>query len=216
VPTVGADPVIGDRAYGTEAATIARLGRAVCDGLLAGGVLPVIKHIPGHGRAKVDSHHGLPRVETDRAELAASDFAPFRALADMPWAMTAHIVFSGIDPTAPATLSPKVISEIIRGEIGFGGVLVSDDVSMGALQGGLGERTSGAFAAGCDLVLHCNGDCDEMTAVVEAAAPMTAATMERVTRGETLRRRSVQPFDRAAAEARFDALLADMPEPRSR
>jgi beta-N-acetylhexosaminidase len=207
VPVAGADPVIGDRAYGSDPATIARLGLAVCDGLLAGGVLPVIKHMPGHGRAQVDSHHALPRVEAERADLAVSDFVPFRALADTAWAMTAHVVFTAIDPTAPATLSPTIIGDVIRGEIGFGGVLVSDDLAMGALAGDLGERTRNALAAGCDLALHCNGNLDEMTAVADAASTISEVTLERLARGEALRRRSIKPFDRAKAEERFDALL---------
>ena len=136
LPTRDADPVIGDRAWGNEAARVARLGRAFCDGLLTGGVLPVIKHIPGHGRARVDTHKALPRVDTSRPILSSSDFAPFRALSAMPWAMTAHIVFTAIDDAAPATFSRKVVDTVIRGDIGFGGVLISDDVSMGAL----GER----------------------------------------------------------------------------
>src|SRR5437762_1142080 len=133
------------------------MARSVCEGALAGGVLPIIKHIPGHGRALVDSHRALPRVAAGRALLTASDFAPFRALSTMPWAMTAHIVYEAIDPVEPATFSRHVIDDIIRGEIGFDGVLVSDDISMGALAGGLGERTRRALAAGCDLALHCSG-----------------------------------------------------------
>ena len=145
LPVAGADPVIGDRAYGGEPDRVARLGRAVCDGLLEGGVLPVLKHIPGHGRARVDSHYACPVVETGADELSRTDFAPFRALAAMPWAMTAHIVYRAIDPAAPATLSRRVIGEIIRGEIGFDGVLVSDDLSMRALGGG--ARRAGAAGA---------------------------------------------------------------------
>jgi beta-N-acetylhexosaminidase len=215
VPIGGADPVIGDRAYGSDSAVVARLGRKVCEGLLAGGLLPVIKHIPGHGRARVDSHLALPRVDVARTELAVTDFAPFRALAEMPWAMTAHVVFSAIDPAVPATLSAKVIGEAIRGDIGFDGVLVSDDISMGALAGSFGERARDALNAGCDLVLHCNGDPAEMTSIVEAVGPMTDAAVNRVARAEALRRRSVLSFDRAAAEARFDALLAGSRAPQS-
>lgn len=207
LPADEADLVIGDRAYTTEPQRTAQLGRACCDGLLAGGVLPIIKHMPGHGRARVDSHEALPRVEASISELARHDFAPFRALADMPWAMTAHIVFTAIDG-APATMSPRLIAEVIRRDIGFGGVLVSDDISMGALDGSLGERTRRALAAGCDLVLHCTGVLAEMEEVAASAQPISAATAERLARGEALRRRSRQPFDRAAAEARFDSLLA--------
>ena len=204
----GADPVIGDRAYGRDPERVARLAGAVCAGLLEGAVLPVVKHIPGHGRARVDSHYDCPRVETSFEELARTDFAPFRALAAMPWAMTAHIVYSAIDPTAPATVSSRVVAEVIRSEIGFDGVLVSDDLSMRALGGGLGERTRQALAAGCDLALHCNGDPGEMAEVVKAARPISPLTAARLERGEALRRgSSTNGFDRAEADARFDALL---------
>jgi beta-N-acetylhexosaminidase len=209
LPAPGADPVIGDRAYGTEPERVARLGRAVCEGMLAGAVLPIVKHIPGHGRAQVDSHRDLPRVDANRELLMATDFAPFRALSTMPWAMTAHIVYTAIDPDAPATFSRRIIDEIIRRDIGFDGVLVSDDISMGALQGSLAERTRRALAAGCDLALHCNGVLAEMEEVAEATPPLSAPAQARLTRAETLRQRSVQAFDRKAAEARFAALLGE-------
>jgi beta-N-acetylhexosaminidase len=183
LPTRDADPVIGDRAWGSEPARVARLGRAFCDGLLAGGVLPVIKHIPGHGRARVDSHRSLPRVETSRPILSHSDFAPFRALSAMPWAMTAHIVYAAIDDAAPATFSRKVIETVIRGDIGFGGVLISDDVSMGALDGSLAERTRRALDAGCDLVLHCGGVSSEMEEIAEVAPPISPSPQARIIRG---------------------------------
>jgi beta-N-acetylhexosaminidase len=209
IPAVGADPVIGDRAYGSDPERVARLAGAVCAGLLDGAVLPVLKHIPGHGRARVDSHQACPLVETSYKELANTDFAPFRALAAMPWAMTAHIVYAAIDPVAAATLSSRVITEVIRGEIGFDGVLVCDDLSMRALGGGLGERTRQALAAGCDLALHCNGDPGEMEEVVAAARPISQLTAARLSRSEAMRRGSAtNAFDRAEAEARFDALLA--------
>lgn len=208
LPARGADPVIGDRAFGDEPVRVARLGRAFCEGLLAGGVLPVIKHIPGHGRARVDSHRACPRVATSRAILSDSDFAPFRALAAMPWAMTAHIVFAAIDDAAPATFSRALIDTIIRGEIGFDGVLVSDDISMGALDGPLGERTWRALDAGCDLVLHCNGVMADMAEIVDAAPPISPATQVRIARGDALRRRSPLDFDRSAAERRFAELMA--------
>jgi beta-N-acetylhexosaminidase len=209
LPASEADPVIGDRAYGSDPERVARLAGAVCMGLLDGAVLPVLKHIPGHGRARVDSHYACPRVETGFEELARTDFAPFRALAAMPWAMTAHIVYSAIDPSAPATLSPRVVAEIIRSEIGFDGVLVSDDLSMRALGGGLGERTRQALAAGCDLALHCNGDLGEMEEVIAAARPISPLTAERLRRGEAMRRGSVaNGFARGQVEAQFDALLA--------
>jgi beta-N-acetylhexosaminidase len=212
LPTSGADPVIGDRAYGSDPERVTRLAGAVCAGLLEGAVLPVLKHLPGHGRARVDSHYACPSVETSSEELAHTDFAPFRALAAMPWAMTAHIVYTAVDPSAPATLSARVIGEIIRDEIGFDGVLVSDDLSMRALGGRLGERTRGALAAGCDLALHCNEDPGEMEEVVAAARPLSPLTAARLQRGEEMRRGSaLSGFDRREAETRFDALLAGAP-----
>ncbi len=206
IPVAGADAVIGDRALGDEPAVVATLGRAVCEGMLAGGVLPVIKHIPGHGRATVDSHHALPRVDAARTTLAASDFAPFRALADMPWAMTAHIVYADIDAGAAATLSRTVIAQVIRAEIGFDGVLVSDDLSMRALGGSFADRAAGALAAGCDVVLHCNGDMTEMTEIAGAAGRLTPAARRRVDRAEA-RRGAAQPIDRGTLAARFGALM---------
>lgn len=210
LPVSGADGVIGDRAYGGEPGRVADLGRAVCEGLLAGGVLPVLKHIPGHGRARVDSHLACPVVEAAHDELRHSDFAPFRALAAMPWAMTAHIVYMTIDAAAPATLSRHVIGDIIRGEIGFDGVLVSDDLSMRALGGTLGDRARRALAAGCDLALHCNGDLGEMDEIAAAVPPVSHETAARLARGEAMRR-PPPDFDRAEAEVRFDRLLAGAP-----
>jgi beta-N-acetylhexosaminidase len=208
LPAAGADPVIGDRAYGADPERVARLGLAVCEGLIEGGVVPVLKHIPGHGRARVDSHYACPTVETDHGELSRSDFAPFRALAAMPWAMTAHIVYRSIDPAAPATLSRKVIAEIIRGEIGFDGVLISDDLSMRALGGGLAERAQRALHAGCDLALHCNGDLAEMEEIVAAIGPIATQAAKRLVRGEAMRHPPAG-FDRPEAERRFDALMAE-------
>jgi len=208
LPAAGADPVIGDRAYDSDPARVARLGRAACEGLLQGGVLPIIKHIPGHGRSQVDSHRDLPRVEASRDELAKTDFAQFLTLGAMPWAMTAHIVYTAIDANMPATFSAAIIDGIIRRHIGFDGILISDDISMGALQGSLAERTRRALAAGCDLALHCNGVLTEMEEVADAAAPLTAEAQARLARDEALRRHSMQPFDRAAAEARFSQLLS--------
>jgi beta-N-acetylhexosaminidase len=208
IPVAGADAVIGDRALGAEPAVVAALGRAVCEGMLAGGVLPVIKHIPGHGRATVDSHHALPRVDASRAMLAASDFAPFRALADMPWAMTAHIVYAAIDARAAATLSRVVIEQVIRTEIGFDGVLVSDDLSMRALGGSFADRAAGALAAGCDVLLHCNGDMTEMTEIAGIAGRLTPTARRRIDRAETARRGAARPIDRGTLAARFDALMA--------
>ncbi|HEX6442213.1 MAG TPA: glycoside hydrolase family 3 N-terminal domain-containing protein, partial [Stellaceae bacterium] len=186
---------------------------AVCEGLLSGGVLPILKHIPGHGRARVDSHRALPRVAASRAELSRHDFAPFRVLAAVPdtapWAMTAHIVYPAIDDAAPATLSQRVIGEAVRGEIGFDGVLITDDISMGALAGSLGERSRRALEAGCDLALHCSGVLAEMVEVAEAAPPLTAAAQARLARAEALRRRSRRDFDAEAAAARFAGLIGE-------
>jgi len=209
IPVAEADPVISDRAYGAEPGRVTKLARAVCEGLLEGGVLPVIKHIPGHGRARVDSHYSCPVVETEADELSRTDFAPFRALSAMPWAMSAHIMYMAFDRVAPATLSNRVISEVIRGAIGFDGVLVSDDLSMGALAGDIAKRAEQALAAGCDLVLHCNGNRREMEVVVTAAGPISARTADRLARGEAIRRASgPRPFDRRETEAQFEALLA--------
>src|SRR5215208_6737629 len=157
VPVEGAHDVIGARAYASDPATVAVLGRAAAEGLLAGGVLPVIKHVPGHGRAFSDSHLELPVVDAPRDELERHDFAPFRVLADMPLAMTAHVVYADIDPARPATTSHIVMTQIIRGALGYGGLVMSDDLSMNALSGTFGERATAAFAAGCDVALHCNG-----------------------------------------------------------
>jgi beta-N-acetylhexosaminidase len=207
LPAPGADAIIGDRAYGTNPENVAALGRAVCDGLLAGGVLPVIKHIPGHGRAGVDSHLALPVVSAPRAALEAGDFAPFRALHHMPWAMTAHIVYSAIDAEHPATLSPRLISETIRASIGFSGVLISDDLSMKALPGNLPGRAKSAWEAGCDVVLHCNGELKEMAGIARAVGPLSAASRRRLDFGEKRRVAERRPFDRRATEARFSSLL---------
>lgn len=179
VPVQGAHDVIGDRAYGKDPETVAILGREAAEGLLEGGVLPVIKHIPGHGRAFADSHKALPVVDTPLAGLRAHDFPPFQALADLPMAMTAHVVYSAIDPGRPATTSPRVIEDIIRGEIGFDGLLMSDDVSMHALSGDFGTRTESIFGAGCDVVLHCNGVMDEMLAVAAETPVLTGSVAER-------------------------------------
>lgn len=206
VPAPGADAVIGDRAAGGTPEHAALLGRAVCDGLLAGGVLPVIKHIPGHGRARVDSHRALPVVDAPVAALEAVDFPPFVALRDAPWAMTAHIVYSALDSDRPATASPTVIAGTIRGRIGFDGVLVSDDLTMEALSGDLRDRAESALAAGCDVALHCDGQLAAMERVAAGSAPLRADSADRVARAEA-RRTSAEPFDAAAAGAELDRLI---------
>jgi beta-N-acetylhexosaminidase len=203
----GAHDVIGDRAFGGDPEQVATLGRAAADGLLSVGVTPIIKHIPGHGRTMVDSHHDLPRVTASHAELSRTDFVPFERLADLPWAMTAHILYEAIDPEQPATLSVKVISEIIRGEIGFDGLLLSDDLSMKALRGSLGDLARRSVAAGCDIALHCNGKMQEMVEVAAGAPPLSKAGLERYTRG----RRQVgkgRPQDLGQVAKELTALLA--------
>ena len=207
VPVSEADPVIGNRAYGTTPDKVAAIGAAVAEGLMQEGVLPVLKHIPGHGRATADSHHKLPVVDADRATLESSDFAAFRPLAQLPLGMTAHVVFSAIDPLAPATTSVKMVQEVIRGTIGFDGLLMSDDVSMNALSGTLAERSRAAFAAGCDVVLHCNGKLDEMR-LVAGEAPKLAGEAKRRADAALAARRAPNGFDMAAARERFAGLMA--------
>jgi beta-N-acetylhexosaminidase len=207
VPVAGADAVIGNRAYGTEPEKVAAIARAVTEGLEQGGVLPVLKHIPGHGRATADSHFGLPVVNTSKKELERTDFAAFQPLADLPMAMTAHVVFSALDPVHPATTSATIIEQVIRGVIGFQGLLMSDDVSMNALAGSIAERTRAIFSAGCDLVLHCNGKLDEMREVAAETPELSGKALERARRA-LASRRLPQPFDRAAARAELDALMS--------
>lgn len=207
VPAPGSHDIVGDRAYSADPNGVIALGRATHEGLLDGGVLPIIKHIPGHGRAFADSHLELPVVTASLAELRAFDFRPFQALADAPWAMTAHIVYQALDPDRPATCSRIVIESVIRGEIGFDGVLVSDDVSMKALTGPFGERTRAALDAGCDLVLHCNGDMDEMCAVLAAAPPLTDAAALRLDRAAA-QKRAVPLPDRTTAMAQLQGWLS--------
>ncbi|UMY16627.1 beta-N-acetylhexosaminidase [Methylobacterium organophilum] len=208
VPVEGSDAIIGDRAYGSHPDVVAAIGRAVAEGLMDGGVLPVIKHMPGHGRAACDSHHALPVVEASRDSLEASDFRPFVALADMPLAMSAHIVFTALDPERPATQSPTVIREIVRGRIGFDGLLMTDDLSMNALRGSFRERAEASFAAGVDAVLHCNGAMDEMRAVAEAAPLLSGDALRRAAAALARLRPDPEGFDLAEARARFEEGLA--------
>ncbi|NQU70731.1 MAG: beta-N-acetylhexosaminidase [Rhodospirillales bacterium] len=182
VPIQGAHDIIGDRAHGQTPELVASLGRAVCEGLLEGGVAPMIKHMPGHGRARADSHKELPRVDTARAVLHDTDFHPFTALNDMPCAMSAHVMFTDIDAEQPATTSRKMIDDVIRGEIGFGGLLFSDDLGMEALSGTLPERAAAVLAAGCDIALECWGDLEKMRAVAPGVPPMSDAAMARYDR----------------------------------
>jgi beta-N-acetylhexosaminidase len=206
VPVEGANDVIGNRAYGKKPAIVTDMGRAAADGLKAGGVLPVMKHIPGHGRAFADSHHNLPVVDTPLAELREHDFPPFKALAGELMAMSAHVVYTAIDPNFPATTSEIVIRDIIRGEMGFEGLLMSDDSSMNALSGTLGERARAIANNGCDIVLHCNGKMDEMQAVVAEAKPLADKALERARRVEAAFGH-VDALDEAAVRAEFNSLL---------
>jgi beta-N-acetylhexosaminidase len=208
VPAAGAHDVIGDRAYAASADGVASLGRAAAEGLMAGGVLPVVKHIPGHGRAGADSHKALPVVEASLAELDASDFAPFRVLSDMPMAMTAHVVYTAIDAAGPATTSARVIGGIIRGAIGFQGLLMSDDLSMKALSGDLAELANASLSAGCDIALHCNGDRVEMEAVVAGSWPLADEAEARAKAALARIVRAPEPLDVPEARARFEAAFA--------
>ena len=211
VPVEGANEVIGSRAYSRDPGRVARLGRAACEGLLAGGVLPVIKHIPGHGRANADSHLALPVVTTPRAELEGTDFAPFRALADMPMAMSAHVVYADIDPDRPATVSPRVVSEVIRGSIGFDGLLMSDDLDMKALGGSFTEKTEALFAAGLDLALYCWSDLRNAEEVALAAPILSGRSAERADKAMERLRASAATrvaFDPVDAAARQQSALA--------
>lgn len=207
VPVSGADPIIGDRALGSEPKKIARLGRAVANGLLAGGVVPVIKHIPGHGRANADSHRALPTVTTDEATLRATDFAPFKTLSDLPLGMTAHVVFSAVDQNAPASTSALVTRDVIRGWIGYDGLLMSDDVSMKALSGPMAARAEAVLRAGSDVVLHCNGDLDELRAVAQIAPELSGDGLRRYRHAHAMIGRA-EPFDRAKAESLLSELMA--------
>jgi beta-N-acetylhexosaminidase len=209
VPAADGHEIIGDRAYHSDPSTIAELGRAGAEGLIAGGVLPVIKHIPGHGRAKSDSHHHLPVVETAYDQLDAIDFAPFRVLSDMPMAMTAHVVYAAIDSKHPATTSKKAIRKVIRQAIGFDGLLMSDDLSMKALGGSFTDRARDSLDAGCDVVLHCNGDMAEMKAVVAGCRPLAGRAKRRADAALARLPRTAEPFDVEAGRARFARAFAD-------
>src|SRR5277367_2296654 len=206
VPVAGADAVIGNRAYGTEPGKVAVIARAVTEGLEQGGILPVLKHIPGHGRATADTHFRLPRVDTPQAELENTDFAAFRPLADLPMAMTAHVVFSALDPAQPATTSATIIEQVIRGSIGFQGLLMSDDVSMNALAGSIAERTRALLSAGCDMVLHCNGKLEEMRQVAAETPELAGKALQRAEHA-LASHGATQPFDRAAARAELEVLM---------
>ena len=207
----GQTEAIGDRAFSEDADIVAALGRSTIDGYLAGGVLPVIKHLPGHGRAKVDSHASLPCVDAEQNVLANNDWLPFRVNADAPFGMTAHILFTALDRTACTTHSASIVHDVIRGKIGFDGALFSDDLSMNALGGSLGDRARRARRAGCDLALHCNGDIDEMAAVLGASGPLEGESRARFKRAMA-RRQAPEPIDLEVAKHRLDELLSDRSE----
>lgn len=206
VPVSGADQVIGDRAYGDTPVKVSAIAAAIAEGLADGGVLPVLKHIPGHGRGNADSHLTLPVVHADRATLEATDFAAFRPLKKLPLGMSAHVVFTAFDPVLPATTSPTMIREVIRGFIGFDGLLMTDDVSMGALSGTIAERTRAALAAGCDLALHCNGKMDEMRQVASEAPELSGDAGRRAS-SALAARKSPKATDIEAARREFAAMI---------
>ena len=206
VPIEGASNVIGNRAYGFDPSVVAAMGQAAADGLKAGGMLPVMKHVPGHGRGMADSHHELPVVTASREELEAHDFVPFRALRSELMAMTAHIVFTAFDPERPATTSPVVIGEVIRKLIGFDGLLLSDDSSMNALKGTIGERAARIAGGGCDIVLHCNGMMEEMTAVVAEVGELAGPSLARA-EAALAGFRKPDGSDEASLRAEFNAML---------
>lgn len=200
-------PFLRNRCYGSSAVDVTRNARAVAEGLLAGGVLPVVKHMPGHGSSTVDSHLQTPVVETPRERLTTEDFAPFSALSDLPLGMTAHLIYRAIDLERPATISPAMIN-LIREDIGFDGLLMTDDLSMEALGGSAGNRASNAIEAGCDVALHCNGRLDEMQDVASAAGPMKAHAEQAADRA-LARRKAPEPIDIGAVQAEFEALFAE-------
>ncbi|MEL7087289.1 MAG: beta-N-acetylhexosaminidase [Planctomycetota bacterium] len=203
----GAHDIVGDRSYGETIPGVVDLARAVAEGLMSGGVLPVVKHIPGHGRALCDSHHALPIVDAERSELAATDFETFKQLRSLPSAMTAHVVYADVDPEQAATVSKTVINDVVRRQIGFDGLLMTDDLSMKALQGTLQSRTEKALAAGCDLVLHCNGKLQEMEAVAAACTELDGRAAERFQAAVAVTT-VVEEFDLAAAEACLTEIMS--------
>lgn len=210
VPVAGSHDIVGDRAYAYEPDEVARLGRAAAEGLIAGGVLPVIKHMPGHGRARADSHHDLPVVDATLEELRAQDFRPFRHLADMPLAMTAHVVFSALDPKNPATVSKRIVRDIMRSEIGFDGLIMTDDISMKALSGSFEAKARAAIRAGVDVVLHCHGIMEEMVAVAGAVPEMSRARGRRATAALGRIRHEPEPVDLGEARDIISRALASV------
>lgn len=207
LPVAGAHDIIGDRAFGRTPQQVIDLARAMASGLMDGGVVPVLKHIPGHGRANADSHEELPVVNESIETLRASDFVPFKALADLPMAMTAHVLYTAIDKERMATVSPVAI-ELIRNELGFNGLLMSDDLSMKAMKGSFAQRTKDTLAAGCDVVLHCNGNMDEMKSLAEGLAPLQGVALERGNKALAAIH-APKSLDLADAKSTRDQLLAE-------
>jgi beta-N-acetylhexosaminidase len=204
----GAHDVIGNRSYGDNVATVVALASAKMDGLTAGGILPVIKHVPGHGRAHADSHLELPHVEAGHDELSKSDFATFKALNTAPFGMTAHVVYEDIDRVAPATTSKKLVQEVIRGEIGFDGALMTDDLGMKALSGSFADRAKSSLEAGCDIVLHCSGIMEEMRDVAGAVPELSGKSLARFETALKMRRKP-EALNRREAETELKSLLAE-------
>lgn len=207
VRSPSAHDIVGDRAFSEDPADVADLGGVVIDALLDGGVYPVVKHIPGHGRSDLDSHAALPVVDSSERDLQARDFLPFRRLNHAPFAMTAHILYQALDATRPATLSPTIVDRVIRKSCGFDGLLMTDDLSMNALSGSMEDRTRQSFDAGCDLVLHCNGVMDEMASIAGASRPLDGAGLRRWDHAKALRRAPDPAFEAEAAETRLSLLL---------
>lgn len=208
IPVDGAHDIIGSRAFGRHVATVTALGRSVAGGLMMGGVLPVMKHIPGHGRASADSHLELPTVSASADDLRRQDFEPFKSLSHLPAAMTAHVLYSALDAADPASTSGFITGDIIRRELGFDGLLMSDDLSMKALDGSLGDRARRVIAAGSDVALHCNGDLGEMREVAAAVPLLDGAALRRFGRALAVARGPRSVFDRQAAETMVDLLLS--------
>ncbi len=207
VPVAGAHEIIGDRSYGDDPDTIIVLARAVAESLLEGGILPVIKHVPGHGRARADSHKELPVIEASAEELEATDFRPFAALADMPLAMTAHVVLRAFDEDAPATVSRSIMSQVIRGRLGITGLVMSDDLDMAALAGTPEERAGAVLDAGCDVVLHCSGVFEDMTRVARVVPDLHGDGETRF-RAAFDRLKPPSAYDREKALAMLDMVTA--------
>ncbi len=212
VPQPGAHEVIGNRAYDIRPERVIVLAHAHIAGLMEGGILPVMKHIPGHGRAGVDSHHGLPIVTASRLDLESIDFVPFTGFANCPMAMTAHVIFTCIDPEFPATFSRKVVRQVIRRVIGFNGLLITDDLSMKALSGSFTQKAAQAYEAGCDILLHCNGVIEEMEEVAAAATEMSVKTARRA-KAALKSKRKPQPFDEKQALGDLEAIMSSQRSP---